>query len=255
MEKTLAFFSPTSHFPLINIERMNIKIMATLQMAIANIERVDMITEENVPRVFSFDTASDASAEAQISAGTEKELRIKNQILAQNVTEDIVKGFKVTFSDSAFAPEVFALIDGGSSTLADGGFVSYTAPTAGEVVERVGSTLAVYAAEKDYDGHTLSYVAFVFPHAKGSPASVSLKDGEFYSPSYTVKSRPSKGQSPLRVIALPSLPVIVSSAADLPASPVSGKTCVLAADSDIAGLSGIDAGAYAIYNGAGYEAV
>ena len=64
--------------------------MATMQMAIANIERVDIITEETTPRVFSFDTASDASAEAQISAGAENELRIKNQILAQNITEDIV---------------------------------------------------------------------------------------------------------------------------------------------------------------------
>ena len=229
--------------------------MATLQMAIANIERVDMITEEDVPRVFSFDTASDASAEAQISAGAEKELRVKNQILAQNVTEDIVKGFKVTFSDSAFAPEVFALIDGGSSSLSDGEFVRYAAPTAGEVVERVRSTLAVYAAEKDYDGHTLSYVAFVFPHAKGSPASVSLKDGEFYSPSYTVKSRPSKGQSPLKMISLPSLPVIVAAAADIPASPVSGKTCILAAASGITGLTDIAAGAYAVYNGSGWTAV
>ena len=88
-----------------------------MQMAIANIERVDIITEETTPRVFSFDTASDASAEAQISAGAENELRIKNQILAQNITEDIVKGYNVTFTDSTFAPEVFALIDGGTSTV------------------------------------------------------------------------------------------------------------------------------------------
>lgn len=229
--------------------------MATMQMAIANIERVDMITEETTPRVFSFDTASDASAEAQISAGAENELRVKNQILAQNITEDIVKGYNVTFTDSTFAPEVFALIDGGTSTVSGDDFKSYVAPTAGEVVERVKSTMAVYASEKDYDGNSLAYIAFVFPHAKGSPASVSLKDGEFYSPSYTVKSRPSKGQSPLKMISLPSLPVIVSVAADIPASPVSGKTCILAAASGITGLTDIAAGAYAVYNGSGWTAV
>ncbi len=226
-----------------------------MQMAIANIERVDIITEETTPRVFSFDTASDASAEAQISAGAENELRIKNQILAQNITEDIVKGYNVTFTDSTFAPEVFALIDGGTSTVSGDDFKSYTAPTAGEVVARTKSTMAVYASEKDYDGNSLSYVAFVFPHAKGSPASVTLKDGEFYSPSYTMKSRPSKGQSPLSMVSLPSLPVIVSAAADIPASPVSGKTCILAAASGITGLTDIAAGTYAVYNGSTWTAV
>ena len=229
--------------------------MATMQMAIANIERVDIITEETTPRVFSFDTASDASAEAQISAGAENELRVKNQILAQNITEDIVKGYNVTFTDSTFAPEVFALIDGGTSTVTNDTFKSYTAPTAGEVVARTKSTMAVYASEKDYDGNSLSYVAFVFPHAKGSPASVTLKDGEFYSPSYTMKSRPSKGQSPLSMVSLPSLPVIVSAAADIPASPVSGKTCILAAASNITGLTDIAAGTYAVYNGSTWTAV
>ena len=224
-------------------------------MAIANIERVDIITEETTPRVFSFDTASDASAEAQVSAGAENELRIKNQILAQNITEDIVKGYNVNLTDSTFAPEVFALIDGGTSTVTGGDFKSYAAPTAGEVVARTKSTMAVYASEKDYDGNSLSYVAFVFPHAKGSPASVTLKDGEFYSPSYTMKSRPSKGQSPLSMVSLPSLPVIVSAAADIPASPVSGKTCILAAASGITGLTDIAAGTYAVYNGSTWAAV
>ena len=184
--------------------------MASQQMAIANIERIDIITEEAVPRVLSFDTASESSAEAQISAGAENELRIKNQILAQNITEDIVKGFNITFADTTFSPEVFALVDGGQSTVdQEENFRKYSAPTAGEVVSRVKCRLAVYAAEKDYDGNTLSYTAFLFPHASGSPASVKLKDGEFFAPSYTMKSRPSKGQSPMTVLSLPSLPVIV----------------------------------------------
>ena len=231
--------------------------MATMQMAIANIERVDIITEETTPRVFSFDTASYASAEAQISAGAENELRIKNQILAQNITEDIVKGFNISFTDSTFSPEVFALVDGGESTVdSNENFAKYSAPTAGEVVSRVKSTFAVYASEKDYDGNSLSFTAFVFPHASGSPASVSLKDGEFYAPSYTVKSRPSKGQSPMKVLSLPSLPVIVRDSGDLPDAPVEGKTVILAASDGISGLDeGISSGTYALYNGAAYAAV
>lgn len=229
--------------------------MATQQMAIANIERVDIITEEPTPRVFSFDTASDASAEAQISAGAETELRIKNRILAQNITEDIVKGFNINLTDSVFSPEVFALVDGGASTVSGDDFKKYTAPTAGEVVNRTKCSLAVYASEKDYDGNALSYTAFIFPHASGSPTSVSLKDGEFYAPSYTLKSRPSKGQSPMTVVALPSLPVVVTASGDMPASPVSGKTCILAAASGITGLSDISVGTYAVYNGSTYTAL
>ena len=229
--------------------------MATQQMAIANIERVDIITEEPTPRVFSFDTASDASAEAQISAGAGTELRIKNRILAQNITEDIVKGFNINLTDSVFSPEVFALVDGGASTVSGDDFKKYTAPTAGEVVNRTKCSLAVYASEKDYDGNALSYTAFIFPHASGSPTSVSLKDGEFYAPSYTLKSRPSKGQSPMTVVALPSLPVVVTASGDMPASPVSGKTCILAAASGITGLSDISVGTYAVYNGSTYTAL
>ena len=217
-------------------------------MAIANIERIDIITEESTPRVFSFDTASESSAEAQISAGSENELRIKNQILAQNITEDIVKGFNISFSDTTFSPEVFALVDGGQSTIdSEENFRKYSAPTAGEAVARVKCRLAIYAAEKDYDGNTLSYTAFIFPHASGSPASVRLKDGEFYAPSYTMKSRPSKGQSPMTVLSLPSLPIIAEGDDDLPAQPEIGKTVVLAAG-EITQLDGmVETGHFAIY--------
>ena len=180
-----------------------------------------------------------------------------------------MKGYNVNLTDSTFAPEVFALIDGGTSTVTGDEFKSYAAPTAGEVVERTKCNLAVYASEKDYDGNSLSYVAFVFPHAKGSPASVTLKDGEFYAPAYTLKSRPSKGQSPytlksrpskgqspVRMVCLPSLPVIVAAAGDLPASPVSGKTCILIAASGITGApDGAAVGSYAVYNGSTYAAV
>lgn len=228
-----------------------------MQMAIANIERIDIITEEEEPRVFSFDTAKEASAEARISAGAENELRIKNQILAQNITEDIVKGFNISFTDSTFSPEVFALVDGGQSASgSDDSFTKYAAPTAGEVVNRVKSTFAVYASEKDYDGNSLSYTAFVFPHASGSPASVTLKDGEFFAPAYTVKSRPSKGQSPMTVLSLPSLPIIIRESADLPELPMAGKTVILTAADGIAGLgSAVTAGTYAIYDGSDYAVI
>lgn len=226
--------------------------MAIQPMAIANIERVDMITEEETPRVMSFDTASEASAEAQISAGNENELRIKNQILAQNITEDIVKGFNISLTDSTFSPEVFALVDGGESSVdSDEDFAKYTAPAAGDMVCRVKSTLAIYSAEKDYDGNSLSYTAFLYPHACGTPTSVSFKDGEFFAASYKLKSRPSRGSSPMTVLSLPSLPVIVKSDGDLPSAPVSGKTVILAAG-QIASIPSLEVGGYAVYKNREY---
>lgn len=229
--------------------------MSTKQMPIANIARVDIITEETTPRVMSFDTASEATAEAQVSSGNEQELRIKNRILAQNNTEDIVKGYNVSLTDSTFSPEVFAYIDGGESTLTTGGdFSSYIAPIAGENVNRTKSQLAVYSEEKDYDGNVLSYTAFIFPHAYGSPASVSFKDGEFYAPSYTMKSRPSKGSSPMTVLCMPTLPVIVQSDEDLPESPVSDKTVILVAGK-IASQPDLSAGTFAVYRDTAYKAI
>lgn len=229
--------------------------MASQQMAIANIERVDIITEEEIPRVMSFDTASEASAEAQVSSGTETELRVKNQILAQNITEDIVKGFSISLTDSTFSPDVFAYIDGGQSAVdSDNNFLKYTAPEAGKVVSRTKSQLAIYSSEKDYDGNSLSYTAFIYPHAYGTPTSVSFTDGAFYAPSYTIKSHPSKGSSPMTVLSLPSLPVIVQSDSDLPQSPISGKTVILVAG-EIASQSALAIGTYAIYKGTAYEAI
>ena len=59
----------------------------------------------------------------------------------------------------------------------------------------------------------------------------------------------------MTVVALPSLPVVVTASGDMPASPVSGKTCILAAASGITGLSDISVGTYAVYNGSTYTAL
>ena len=203
----------------------------TTPMALANIERVDIVTEGSGVKIFNIDTASEASVEANVSSGNEGELRVKNQILAQNITEDIVKGYNLTLNDALFSPDVFALVDGGTSysTTNSDEFVEYIAPVAGQVSSRTKFWTYVYAAEKDYDGQTAGYHAFIFPHCVGSPASVTFRDGEFFAPSYTLKSRPSKGKSPLKVVALSKLPVIVTSAETLPSSPVANETTILIA--------------------------
>ena len=204
----------------------------TTPMAIANIERVDIVTEGSGVKIFNIETASEASVEANVSSGNEGELRVKNQILAQNFTEDIVKGYNLTLNDALFSPDVFALVDGGTSTAYTNdteSFAKYVAPVAGQVSNRTKFWTYVYTAEKDCGGDTIGYELFMFPHCVGSPASVSFRDGEFFAPSYTLKSRPKTGESPMKIIDLVKLPIAVTSSATLPSSPVAGETSILIA--------------------------
>lgn len=193
-------------------------------IALANIRRVDVITEETTPRVMCFDSGSEANMEPFVSEGTESELRAKNKVYAQNNTEAIVKGYNVTFTDVLFQPDVFALVDGGQSTVSSTGeFEEYGGPIVGEETKRTPFTMRVITEEKDYNGDTLSHMAFEFKHCKGSPASFSIKDGEFYSPAYTIKSRPKQGERPMHMYRNNELPRYVVTADDLPAE---GKTGV-----------------------------
>lgn len=184
-------------------------------LALANIVRAEIITEEASPRVMTFMTGKKATATPKVSQGSENELRIKNTILANNDFEDIVTGYEIALEDSTFTPDVFALIDGGTST-ENGDHVSYAAPVAGSVVERTKFTLALYAAEKDYDGSDVSYVRFMFPHCKGTPATITCEDGAYYAPSYTIKSRPSMGESPASMEhGFKSMPQYASTTSDI----------------------------------------
>lgn len=64
----------------------------------------------------------------------------------------------------------------------------------------------IYTEEKDTNGDTLSYAKFSYKHCKGTPVDYALQDGEFFSPELTAKSRPKKGESPVSVAFLGTLP-------------------------------------------------
>ena len=169
----------------------------------------EIVTEETTPETYRFTTASEATCDVTVSEGLDSELRTKNTIHAQNQTEDIVKGYSITLKDSLFLPEVFALIDGGTLTYAgeEGEkLAEYTGPVMGQAVSRKPFTLNLYTEEKDTNGDTLSYFKWPFKHCKGSPVKPSFKDGEFFTPEYTMESRPKNGESALSIIQLKSLP-------------------------------------------------
>lgn len=180
------------------------------EFAIANIARVEIVTEEEVPKTYILtDVASDAEATAYLSQGEEKSLRIKNTIKAQNKTEDIVMGYDLKLISATMIAEILALVDGGKLTYDEEDedkVVAYNAPVLGEAVERTRFTTNIYTEEKDADGSTISYVRFGYKNCKGTPVNYILKDGEFFVPELNIKSRGKLGESPVKLGFLDELP-------------------------------------------------
>ena len=180
------------------------------EKSIVNIVRVEIITEEDSPKTYRFDTASEATYAPVVSEGSETILRVKNAILATNRTEDIQYGSDLNLTQVVMVPEVLAIVDGGklvtigaSSSLKVTG---YNPPAVGAVVNRVKFTTKIYTEEKDADGATLGYQCFAFKGCKGKPVSFTFKDGEFMAPAYTISSRVKKGTAPYNLEFLEQLP-------------------------------------------------
>lgn len=179
--------------------------------AIVNIARAEIVTEEDVPRTFVWETASKAGLEPTISEGNEEILRIKNRILATNRTEDILLGFLLTFSDNLFYGEIMSLVDGGIATYDEedeNKLIKYESPIAGEVVEKTPFTLNIYAEDKDIDGDPKGYVKFTFRHCKGKPVKYEIEDEVFMAPEVEMVSRPRTGESPVTIEFLDKLPEV-----------------------------------------------
>jgi hypothetical protein len=180
-------------------------------MTLVNIVRTEIVTEETTPQTYVFETADEASVEPHVSEGQENILRVKNQILAIDRTEDIVVGYDLTFKDNTLIPELLALIDGGTLTYDDvetDKVVKYEGPESGKTVSRTKFTLNVYTEEKDESGDTVKYAKFIFKHCKGKPVEFTLKDGEFYVPELKAESRSKSGEKPVTIEFLDTLPAI-----------------------------------------------
>lgn len=175
-----------------------------MEFPLANIARVEIITDETEPKEYRLtDVATDAESTAYISQGNENELRVKNTIKAQNRTEDIVMGYDTRLIAATMVPEIFALVDGGTW---DATTKKYEAPPIGTVVNRTPFHMNIYTEEKDADGSTISYVKFTYKNCKGTPVNFIFKDGEFFVPEFTVKSRPKMGEKPVTFEILEQLP-------------------------------------------------
>lgn len=172
---------------------------------LANIARVEIEVDDGLDGLIVHrmtDVATEAESIAYVSEGEEKTLRVKNKIIAQNNTEDILLGYDIKLVNVKLIPEIFAIIDGGEVS-EDG---SYEGPEVGKVVERTPFKLRLYTEEKDVNGDILSYVKVEFPSCKGKPVNFSMQDGEFFLPEYTSKSRPASGEKPIKLSSVDELP-------------------------------------------------
>lgn len=178
------------------------------EKVLANVVRVDFITDEDVPQLFSCTTGEEASAEPKVDEGKQNVQRSKNRIIAQNNYEDLVYGYDLKLTDMSFDPETFALVDGGTYTAVAGppaGY-NYTGPATGVSLTRTPSTVDVWTEEKDSDGEVAGYHRFRFPNAKGKPVKFDHKDGSFFVPEYNLRSRPKSGESPIKIDYFSALP-------------------------------------------------
>lgn len=194
------------------MEKMNLQLFAaeeTVELPIANIARVEIVTEEETPKTYSLiDVASEAEATAYLSEGEEDILRVKNTIKAQNNTEDIVMGYDIRLLSATMIGELLALVDGGEVTTdEEGAIIKYVAPVIGGTVTRQLFTTNIYTEVKDADGSTVSYVKFGYKNCKGTPVNYILRDGEFFAPELNIKSRGKLGQSPVELEFMKELPV------------------------------------------------
>jgi hypothetical protein len=188
-----------------------------MERILANVARVDIITEETTPQLITGTTGTEAGIEPYVSEGTEEILRSKNRVLAQNNYEDIVLGYNINLKDVQFDPEQFAVFDGGTYT-ADGDGYTYDGPEMGTAVSRKRVTLDIWTEEKDVDGEVLHYHRFRFRHTRGTPVKFTHKDGGFYAPEYALKSRAKKNEKPINIKQFDALPASDATAATLLAS-------------------------------------
>lgn len=172
------------------------------ERVLANIVKAE-ICDEASGDVYEFSTASEASIKPFASEGTEKIHRVKNTILGTIRYEDILLGYEIKLVNNTFCPELLALVDGGTVTSdEDGAFKSYSSPVVGQVTERKSLTVNLYTQEVDCDGEAVEYIKFTFKHAKGKPVEYTIKDGEFFVPELTLRSRAKTGESSAEVAAV-----------------------------------------------------
>lgn len=178
--------------------------MATEFFALCDVVMTEI--RVNGGNTHTFATADEISCEAVIEEGESKTLTIKNKLIAQKQTPDMVLGHDITCKDNVFTPALLADVQGGTVS-ADGAFTKYTAPNVGAMPTTKSFDFIAYIEVVGEDGPTGEYLKYTFPNCKGSFISPNFKDGEYYANEYTIKSRPALNTALYTVDLVEELPV------------------------------------------------
>ena len=170
---------------------------------IANVERVKIVTDEDDPQTYLWQTMTSFDAEAHIEEGEEVVQRVKNTIMGRIRTEDLSGGTDLTCEDERLIPEILALIDGGAW---DEETLTYTGPAVGQETSRTAFELYLYTSDRGADGAAQTYLEWHYPSCKGTPVKGAGRDGEFSTLSYAIESRPADGESDKVIRAVDALP-------------------------------------------------
>ena len=184
------------------------------QLPLTDVVMCEVITKESTPAIYRFKTADEVETEEVISEGEEQTLKIKGVVYANKAAENITLGYDLTLKDNVFCPEVLEVMQGGTLTYDDTDptkFKSYSAPPVGTTNSKKKFDTIFYSEVVANGGPTGKYAKITFPNGKGGSVPIVLKDGEYYSNEYTIKSRPANGESPYTIEIVDSLPAEAAS--------------------------------------------
>lgn len=184
------------------------------QLPLSDVCLVRIVTKD---AIYPFKTSDEISSEQVVSEGEEQTLKIKGVIYANREAKNTVLGYDLTLNDNVMCPELLIVTQGGKITYdTDGTTVKkYEAPPVGENTSTEKFELEVYSSVVGTEGDTGQYALVTFPNCTGSSVPLTFKDGEYYSNSYPIKSRPPRGVSPFTIDLVDALPEDTVNTTDL----------------------------------------
>lgn len=166
------------------------------------------LTTKSPAKTYTFKTASKVEKKPLTTEGKEIALDIKGVRSAVKKAKNAYIGSEIKLTDNSFTPDVFALVNGGTVTFAEDGttFKSYEAPAIGEEEVKKKFDFITYTERLDETGEVLGYLKETYENCEGSLTGYSQEDEKFFSPEFTITSRPPRGSKGYKIEAVDQLP-------------------------------------------------
>lgn len=161
-------------------------------------------TEESGVEI-AIDTANKIAVEPQTETEDAIKLVKLGKLLAQKPATTTITGHAITLTDNVFIPEVVKILQGGTIE-GEGASLVYTPPVAGSGEKGEIFEMEAYSAEYDASGQIVKYEKITYPNCQGSPITMTMEDGVFRVPEYTITSAPKTGEPPYKISYVETLP-------------------------------------------------